>query len=237
MNRFLLLLFALPLVLHAEPGPAQADLLQQAQSAYSKGEIDQALIFLDACIKQSPDSPKGYLARAAVHDATRHYDKSLPDYDKALALDPKLTQAYQRRGMANFMLARIKESITDFDTYLESHPDEKPQHWQRGIALYYAGRYEDGAKQFELHRTVNPEDVENAAWHFACLARWKTPAAAKADLIPIDNDSRVPMMKIHEMFAGKATPEEVLAAAIANHAPPPQLNAPTFLRPPLHRPL
>ena len=36
---------------------------------------------------------------------------------------------------------------------------------------------------------------------------------ARAALIPIAADSRVPMMKVHELFAGKATPEDVLKAA------------------------
>ena len=49
-------------------------------------------------------------------------------------------------------------------------PREAPYLWQRGIALYYAGRYRDCRAQFESHRTVNADDVENAAWHFLCVA-------------------------------------------------------------------
>ena len=99
------------------------------------------------------------------------------------------------------MLGRVKESVADFDKFLEARPDQRPQHWQRGIALYYAGQFEDGAKQFEIHKTVNANDVENAAWHFLCVARWKGVEAARAGLIPIEGDGRVPMMTVHKMFA------------------------------------
>jgi lipoprotein NlpI len=126
------------------------------------------------------------------------------------------------------MSGRVDDSIRDFDKYLDLNPDERPHHWQRGIALYYAGRYEDGTRQFELHRTVNPEDVENAAWHFLCLARWKDVETARKSLIPIKGDTRIPMAQVHQLFAGQATPEDVLKAAAADNPPPAQLTRHLF---------
>ena len=70
---------------------------------------------------------------------------------------------------------RIDESVAAFDELARVAPAEAPHLWQRGIALYYAGRYEDCRAQFESHRTVNPDDVENAAWHFLCVARAESP--------------------------------------------------------------
>ena len=86
--------------------------------------------------------------------------------------------------------------------------------WQRGIALYFVGRYADGAEQFERHREVNPYDVENAAWHYLCVARAETPAAAQAALLPVGPDGRAPMAEIYRMFQGELGPDAVLAAAI-----------------------
>ena len=67
----------------------------------------------------------------------------------------------------------------------------------------------------EIHQTVNSNDVENAVWHFLCAARADGLASAKQGLIPIDGDGRVPMAQVHQLFAGKAKPEDVLAAAKA----------------------
>jgi hypothetical protein len=62
---------------------------------------------------------------------------------------------------------------------------------------------------------VNPADVENAAWHFACVARDAGAAAARQALLPVGDDGRVPMKEILGLFAGTVDPAAVLAAAEA----------------------
>ena len=122
-------------------------------------------------------------------------------------------QAIFDRAVADFRSGRIAESVAAFDTLAQLLPDRAPGLWQRGIALYYAGRYQDCRAQFESHRTVNPNDVENAAWHFACVARGETPEKARAALLPVGPDSRKPMREIYQMLRGALTPDQVLAAA------------------------
>ncbi|MFN7921944.1 MAG: hypothetical protein U0Q16_17715 [Bryobacteraceae bacterium] len=123
---------------------------------------------------------------------------------------------YQQRGEQKFVRNDIDGSIRDFDKAIELEPRLGPHNWQRGIALYYAGRYKDCARQFETHKTVNPEDVENAVWHFLCVARQKDAATARKGLININRDDRVPMMEVYSMFQGKSTPEKVLNVAAGN---------------------
>ena len=120
------------------------------------------------------------------------------------------------RAVAHFEAGRVVESAAEFDRLVTIRPTIAPQLWQRGIALYYAGRYEDCRKQFELHRTVNPNDVENAAWHFLCVARADSLAAAAAALLPVGPDARVPMRQVYELFRGRMTPADVLSAAGAD---------------------
>jgi lipoprotein NlpI len=126
----------------------------------------------------------------------------------------KLAAARQqvRLGETEFKAGRIAESLAAFDKAVELAPSAEPYLWQRGIAQYEAGKFAAGAKQFELHKTVNANDVENAAWHYLCVARAESPAAAVKKLIAIDTaeDRRVPMRQVYEMFAGKLGPEDVL---------------------------
>ena len=122
-------------------------------------------------------------------------------------------QAIFDRAVADFQSGRLAESVAGFDALARLRPDEAPHLWQRGIALYLAGRYRDCRAQFESHRTVNPNDVENAAWHFACVARAESPDAAKAALLPVGPDARAPMSEIYQMFRGNLSPDAVLAAA------------------------
>ena len=127
------------------------------------------------------------------------------------------SQAEEPRGIfdqavADFRSGRIAESVAGFDRLVKLRPDAMPQLWQRGIALYYAGRFKDCRAQFESHRSVNPNDVENAAWHFLCVARAESPAKAKAALLPVGLDSRVPMSQIYEMFRGNLSVEQMIKA-------------------------
>ena len=118
----------------------------------------------------------------------------------------------QSRGEEHFRQARIAEATADFDRQVKLRPEQAAEHWQRGIAYYYAGEYENGVRQFELHQTVNPHDVENAAWHFLCVVRAPKGSieTARKKLIPVTRDSRIPMAQIQQLFAGSMTPEEVL---------------------------
>ncbi len=130
-----------------------------------------------------------------------------------LSLVLQRPQELLNRAIDDLKNGRIDQSIAGFDNLARLAPDIAPQLWQRGIALYYAGRYKECRAQFESHRTVNPNDVENAAWHFLCVARAESPEKAKAALLPVGPDARIPMAQVYELFQGKRTPEDVLAAA------------------------
>jgi lipoprotein NlpI len=117
------------------------------------------------------------------------------------------------RAMADFQAGRIAASIEGFDRVVALQPDSAPYLWQRGIALYYAGRFGDCRAQFESHRAVNPNDVENATWHFLCVARAESPQAAVQKMLPVGPDARVPMREIYQMYLGKLTEAQVLSAA------------------------
>ena len=125
-------------------------------------------------------------------------------------------QAIFDRAVSDFLSGRVVESADGFDRVARLLPALAPQLWQRGIALYYAGRYQACREQFESHRTVNPADVENAAWHFLCVARLESPDAARAALLPVGRDPRSPMPEIYEMFQGTMTSEEVLESVTAD---------------------
>lgn len=122
-------------------------------------------------------------------------------------------QEVMDKAVEDFEHGRVVQSAAGFDTLAKMVPASAPQLWQRGIALYYAGRFKDCREQFESHRTVNPADVENAAWHFLCVARQESPQKARTALLPVGVDTRVPMTQIYEMFRGTRSPESVLAAA------------------------
>ena len=202
--------------------------IQAADAALRRGEPAEAIRIATQLLASNPKDPRVLFLRAKGYELARDYPKALADYTAGLQLDPKVAFGYVNRGAVYFRLGRFAESVADFDKGIELLPDERPKLWQRGISLYYAGRYEDGRKQFEVHQTYNPHDVENAAWHFLCVARASGIDKARASLIPIEGDARVPMMQVHALFAGRAKPEDVLAAARAGQPAPAELDGRLF---------
>jgi lipoprotein NlpI len=122
-------------------------------------------------------------------------------------------RAVMDRAIADFRAGRIAQSVEGFDRVAKLSPADAPYLWQRGIAQYYAGRFRACRDMFVSHRAVNPADVENAAWHFLCVARAESPEAARQQLLPVGPDARVPMREVYRLFKGEMTQAQILKAA------------------------
>jgi lipoprotein NlpI len=190
-------------------------LAEQAVAAVRKGDLAGGVALATKAIKAAPKEREGWLLRGQIYGLQGEHGKAAADFSEVIKLEPKAADAWQQRGESHFKAGKIAESVSDFDEYLRLVPDQRPHHWQRGISLYYVGRFAEGKAQFELHQTVNTQDVENAVWHFLCTTRAEGLEAAKKKLIPITGDARIPMAQVQQLFAGKATPDDVLAAAKA----------------------
>ncbi|MBM3955909.1 MAG: hypothetical protein FJ309_15065 [Planctomycetes bacterium] len=128
----------------------------------------------------------------------------------AVAADPRELFA---EAVDRLFAGQPRESAKLFDDLVALRPEIEPELWQRGLAQYYADRFADGQRQFERHKEVNPADVENVTWHFACVARQRGVAAARQAMLPVGSDARVPMKEVLELYRGTGSAEAVLAAA------------------------
>ncbi len=204
------------------------DMLKQAEATWRKGNRTEAIAMCTQVILADPKNRNAWALRGRYYHETRQDAKAVADFDEVIQRDKLAAGIYQLRGWSQFRLGKFEDAIADFDKFIAIVPAQAPQHWQRGIAQYYAGKFADGKKQFELHQTVNPNDVENAVWHFLCAARLASVEKARASLIPITGDGRVPMKEVHALFAGKAKPEDVLKAAEAAGKDAASRNDPLF---------
>lgn len=199
----------------AESASAPSDWLLEAQRAQAKGLVLKAVEMAGKAVEETPKDPRAWYFRASLFERARQWTAAEADLSKVLELNPADATVVLQRGTVRLRLAQFQGAVTDFDRYVELRPGRLPELWQRGIALFYARKFDDARRQFELHRSVNPTDVENAAWHFACVAQLEGFEKARERLIPVEGDSRVPMMQIQALLGGKVGPEVVLAAADA----------------------
>jgi lipoprotein NlpI len=191
------------------------DLLREARAALTMGQAQEALRLAGKAVEQEPKNARARFVRGMALAALQKHTDAVADFDRAIELDGKLAEAYDHRGSERFKLGQVKEALADFDRFLELRPGARDGHWRRGIALYYAGKFDEGRKQFEGYEKVDTNDVENAVWHYLCNARANGAEKARAGLLKIGKDRRVPLMEVYALFAGKAKPEDVLTAARA----------------------
>lgn len=175
---------------HARADDASAKLAPNVVAAADKAEA--------AALEAEVAECDALLARPAVNDNSTA---------RAAALD--------RRGNAHLQLGNVAEALADFNEAIKLDPRRGPGHWQRGIACYYAGQFDAGAKQFEAYQTVDSADVENVTWRYLCVARRDGVDKARETLLEVGADPRIPMHEVYELFAGRATADDVLASARA----------------------
>ena len=133
--------------------------------------------------------------------------------------------------MKRFRNHDLAGSIRAFESASRQEPRIAPQLWQLGISYYYAANFKKGQQLFETHQRVNPHDVENAAWHFLCVAREQGVDRARELLLKLDtrHDRRVPMREVYALYAGEGSTADVLAAADAAATPRAKMYAHLYL--------
>lgn len=170
------------------------------------------ILTIAACSAQPPSVTVGI---AKMRDADRLYQQQKYDEAAALAADVGKTftdnaELQQDAACLLFLSGKVEESLPLFDRANELSPRLRPHNWQRGCALGCAGKFAEGAAQFKLHHDVNPNDVENSAWYYLCLAKSKSKEEADKAVIPSGGDPRPPMMEVLKMLKGSISPEELL---------------------------
>lgn len=190
-------------------------LLKEAAALAKQGQMKKALSLLGKAIDLDPKDARPYLVRGQVLSTLGKHKEAADDFSKVIDRDPKSAEAFQQRGSAYFRLGKVKESIADFDRFIELRPERKPWHWQRGISYYYTGQFKEGKEQFEAYQTVDGADVENVVWRYLCQAKIDGVKKARADMLSVGEDKRVPMKEIYQVFLGKLKPEEVMQTAKA----------------------
>ena len=183
---------------------------------------------IPVALGQNDETAQSLLQQATRSAQRREFDQAIKTLTELIAKQPKLADAYYWRGRANFCAGKIAESLADFDKHVELNPNAASRQWERGISCYYAGEFAKGARQFELYQTYHNQDVENSAWRYLCVARTEGVEKAQANMLPIENDPRIPMMQIYDLYRGKKKPEDVLAAAKAGQPIAAELNGRLF---------
>lgn len=122
---------------------------------------------------------------------------------------------YSQRADAYFFLGKFDEALRDYDRMVELDPEVDAGHWRRGIALFYAGRYREAAAQFERYHSFDNVDRENGIWRYLSQVKAYGRDKAREGLLKYEKDDREPFPSVYELFAGRTTPDAILAKITA----------------------
>ncbi len=194
--------------------------LQHTSSARWITAVHCLLLWLTFCLISSAcaaqpasnSDAQQLLSQANEQLAKEAFDEAFRLATQAGQLAADSPQLLQRAAEIMYLSGHARESLPLFDRVVALVPQSAAENWQRGIALCTCGDFERGAAQFKTHHDVNPDDVENSAWYFLCIAKTQGIPAARESVIPSRGDGRQPMMSVLGMLQGKLQPADVLRA-------------------------
>lgn len=207
-------------VVHPHLGATQ-HFLSPGRASWSRFAVGFVALMsglLTACAtaQEPPTQAAHLLKQADSFLASGDYEQAAERAKQAAKVAGDSVPLVQRAAELLYLSGAAEESLLVFDRVVELDPESAPHNWQRGIALATCGKFAAGAAQFKVHHEVNPDDVENSAWYFLCVAKSKTVEAARQSIIPSRGDGREPMMSVLRLLRGEIEPEEVLQAAVSN---------------------
>jgi len=197
------------------PKVEQEEFFLQAIEAFDDGDTNRMLSLMDHAVSMDVTNHFAYIKRAQLYDLIGKNAQAASDYTRALGtvgVDKKYADVFMMRGCAFFKLGKLRAAAGDWATFIELKPDKEADHWQICVALTLLGKFTDAQRQFEWHWTANAKDMEVAFWHFLCVARTDGIDAAREKLIEVEQEERVPMRALYELFQGKGSAADVWLA-------------------------
>ena len=138
------------------------------QGGWGHGDRSEHLARLDAQIKANPDSIRDLLERAEAHRRLGHYDESLADLDRVLAIAPGNRQVHYLRGLTHFDHGELAEAEASLRRYIGSKPDSPSAHAALAEALTQQGRHQEAADAYTRAIAVQPTPIPD---HFVARAK------------------------------------------------------------------
>ena len=139
--------------------PPQAN-IQSIVALYSNGQIQEALVDIEALVKDFPNSPILYNIRASCYKANGQMDDSVKDYETAITLKPDYAEAYYNLGVTLRELGQIDAALKSYEKALAIKHEYPGAHNNLGSILLDLGSLNSAADHFEWAVAFKPDYPE-----------------------------------------------------------------------------
>jgi len=139
--------------------PPQAN-IQSIVALYSNNQIQEALVDIEALVKDFPNSPILYNIRASCYKANGQMDASIKDYEKAVTLKSDYAEAYYNLGVTLRELGHIDAALKSYEKALAIKHEYPGAHNNLGNILLDLGSLDSAVDHFEWAVAFKPDYAE-----------------------------------------------------------------------------
>ncbi len=143
-------------------------------------QFDAALADLDRDIALL-DRPYARFMRGLVWCQMGEYPRSLPDFDRAIAVQPRNTQFYRGRSLARLATGDAVGALADAEHLVVAVPQQAESYYARGMARARLGRDPEAIADFDRAAAIRPELVYVVEARAAAYARRGDDGRAAGD--------------------------------------------------------
>lgn len=126
-----------------ENNKAVDDLLNQAQTAMTKGRPEEAISSLRRAIDLAPDRAELYMWRSRARDSSGKFEAALDDASKYIELEPNDALGYLNRARVYLSMDKKTQALDDANKAISLAPEEPDGYYRR------AGIYGEMGKDVE----------------------------------------------------------------------------------------
>ena len=139
--------------------PPQAN-IQSIVALYSSSKIQEALVDIEALVKDFPNSPILYNIRASCYKANGQINASIKDYEKAVNLKPDYAEAYYNLGITFRELGQLEAALKSYEKALAIKHEYPEAHNNLGSVLLDLGSLDSATDHFEWALAFKPNYPE-----------------------------------------------------------------------------
>ena len=100
-----------------------SELMKLVMEESKKGNINNAIIYLNEAIEICPNDARFYISRGSFKGTENHED-SIEDYTKAIEIESDSLFAYRLRGDSKSKLGDYQGAIDDYTKAIEIYPNQ-----------------------------------------------------------------------------------------------------------------
>jgi len=125
----------------------------------TRGDLKNALLFLNKAISLDPEKGRAYYNRAMVFDMMNMKEESIKDYNSALEFSPEMTlEVLSNRSVLLLETGRFADAINDLDRLIALNRNEYMYFYNRAFARLKLNNIDGAIEDYQKALQLNPGD-------------------------------------------------------------------------------